>query len=90
MQIGEAVFLAIQIWRTAPAVICATRHRVADVLEGRSAHNAQTHRFPNWTGVLQPKGAGPVTEMARGGPARAISFWMSCEDQRTLASRMSR
>jgi hypothetical protein len=33
MQIGESIFLAIQIWRSAPAVLCATRHRVANVLE---------------------------------------------------------
>lgn len=35
MQIGDTFFLAIQIWRTAPAIICATRHRVAHVLERR-------------------------------------------------------
>lgn len=35
MQIGETFFLAIQICRTAPAIICATRHRVADALERR-------------------------------------------------------
>ncbi len=33
MQIGDTVFLAIQIWRATPAIICATRHRVTDVLE---------------------------------------------------------
>lgn len=38
MQIGETVFLALQIWRSAPAVICATRHRVADVLERRRSY----------------------------------------------------
>jgi len=38
MQIGETVVLAIHIWRSAPAVICATRHRVADALERRRSH----------------------------------------------------
>lgn len=35
MQFGETVFLALQIFRSAPAVICATRHRVEVVLERR-------------------------------------------------------
>ena len=38
MQIGETVVLAFQIWRSAPAVICATRHRVAVALERRRSH----------------------------------------------------
>ena len=39
MQIGETVVLAIQIWRSAPAVICATRHRVADALQRRRSYS---------------------------------------------------